>query len=339
MAAARSTRARLLLRAEREETSRIAWALVVSLCIHLLLFGTYQAGKKYDLWDTTKWPKWLQPPRLLSEVLKKSAQPKPKPAEEQVPLMFVEVNPAVATPEPPKDTPFYAAHNSKAADPDPQDDAALPKIDGKQEVVVKTEDVKPEPVTKLQPAIPPPQPEPQPPQPEVKPQPEPVRPPGDLAMSKPQLEPQVKPVEPKPSRPKTVREARARQDANRIPGEKMRQEGGAPRGQIVPSFDAKATPFGTYDQMLVEAISQRWFSLLEQREYASDGRGKVVLQFILHYNGRVTDVQVTENSAGEVLGLICQKAVMDPAPYSQWPGDMRRMMGDTRKIQFAFYFN
>jgi hypothetical protein len=46
-----------------------------------------------------------------------------------------------------------------------------------------------------------------------------------------------------------------------------------------------------------------------------------------------------ENTVGEVLSLICQKAVLDPAPFERWSSDMRRMFGETRKIQFAFYYN
>ena len=119
----------------------------------------------------------------------------------------------------------------------------------------------------------------------------------------------------------------------------MKQEGGVSRRREMASLDTKATPFGAYDAALVEAISQRWFTLLDQREYASDSRGKVVLQFRLHFNGRVTDMNVAENTAGEVLGLICQKAVLDPAPFATWPSDMRRTLGETRNIQFTFYYN
>ena len=119
----------------------------------------------------------------------------------------------------------------------------------------------------------------------------------------------------------------------------MKQEGGVSRRHITPSFDTKATPFGAYDAALVEAISQRWFTLLDQRDYASDSRGKVVLQFRLHHDGRVTDMNMANNTAGEVLGLICQKAVLDPAPFAAWPSDMRRTLGEIRNIQFTFYYN
>jgi hypothetical protein len=58
----------------------------------------------------------------------------------------------------------------------------------------------------------------------------------------------------------------------------------------------------------------------------------------LHYDGRITDMNMAENSAGEVLGFICQKAVLDPAPFAAWPSDMRRTLGDIRNIQFTFYY-
>jgi hypothetical protein len=50
-------------------------------------------------------------------------------------------------------------------------------------------------------------------------------------------------------------------------------------------------------------------------------------------------MNMTENSAGEVLGYICQKAVLDPAPYPPWPVEMRRMIGENRQIQFTFYYD
>jgi hypothetical protein len=50
-------------------------------------------------------------------------------------------------------------------------------------------------------------------------------------------------------------------------------------------------------------------------------------------------MKVAESTTGEVLSLICQKAVLDPAPFAAWPSDMRRTLGDTRSIQFTFYYN
>ena len=64
-----------------------------------------------------------------------------------------------------------------------------------------------------------------------------------------------------------------------------------------------------------------------------------MLHFSLHYDGRVTDMTVSETTVSEVLSLLCQKAILDPAPFTTWPAEMRRMMGESRNIQITFYYN
>jgi hypothetical protein len=347
------------LRLEQAEFSRLAWAFAISLAFHLLVYGGYHTGKKYNLWQNLHWPTWLQPPKILTDLLIKKKQSPPPPQRQDIPLMFVNVNPAQATAEPPKDAKYYSDKNSRAANPEADRITDTPKIDGKQTDVVKTEDVARPKFTPLQPSPPseppketkppPPQPpkETPPPAPErpkeaqVEAKPKPAYTPGDLTLAKPAPMPRKDEGdanEAKPARPRTIKEALALQQNSQLPGEKLKQDGGVSRHSEIASLDTKATPFGAYDAALVEAISQRWFTLLDQRDYASDSRGKVVLQFNLHYDGRVTDMNMAENTTGEVLGLICQKAVLDPAPFGAWPSDMRRTLGDVRHIQFTFYY-
>ena len=347
------------LRVEQAEVSRLAWAFALSLAFHLLVYGCYHTGNKYHLWQHLHWPTWLQPPKFLTELIVPKKPAPPPPQRQELPLVFVNVSPAQATAEAPKDAKFYSDKNSRAANPDADKITETPKIDGKHPEFVKTEDVERPKFTPLQPS-PPPQPpketKPPPPQPpketpppppeppkkaQVEAKPKPAYTPGDLTLAKPSPTPRKTEgdaSEPKPERPRTIKEALARQQESRLPGEKMKQDGGVSRRHELASLDTKATPFGAYDAALVEAISQRWFTLLDQRDYASDSRGKVVLRFVLHYDGRVTDMDMTENAAGEVLGLICQKAVLDPAPFAAWPSDMRRTLGDVRHIQFTFYY-
>ncbi len=106
----------------------------------------------------------------------------------------------------------------------------------------------------------------------------------------------------------------------------------------MPSFDTKATPFGAYDAAFIDAVTSHWYDLLDNRNFTQGRNGKVVLEFDLNYDGRVTDMKIVQNTAGEMLGLICEKAVLDPAPFAPWPSDMRRMMGDTRNVRFTFYY-
>ena len=224
--------------------------------------------------------------------------------------------------------------NSKAANPEPDKNSDLPKITGNQTQVARTEDVPREKFTPLQPSkpVPPAQEE----QPEQKAKP--TQPPGDLALAKPEDKPKKDEGEAKQSRPRTVKEALARKQNRHLAGERMKEDGGVQR-RGPGSLDARMTGYGEYDSALIQAVQDRWYSLLDQREYASDSRGRVVLHFVLHYDGRVSDMAIAENTAGEVLGLICRKAVEDNSPFAAWPSDMRRMLGETRHIQFTFYYN
>jgi hypothetical protein len=323
------------LREERAEASRLAWAFGVSLALHLLFFGTYQAGKKFAWWQNWHWPTWVRSSKVLAQVFPKPESPRSLLKKEEAPLLFVDVNPAQSSAESPPDTKYYSDKNSVAANPNAKKDTGVPVINGAQTQVVKTEDVPREKFTPLQPS--PPVAPPKEAQEELKAKP--TQTPGDLTIAKPDLTPHPDEGQAAQSRPRTVKEAKARLQNNRLPGEKMKQEGGVKRYAELTSLDVKATPFGAYDAALIDAISHRWYSLLDARDYASDRRGKVVLQFSLHADGRVTGMNVAENTAGEVLGLICEKAVLDPAPFAAWPSDMRRMMGETRNIQFTFYYN
>lgn len=135
-------------------------------------------------------------------------------------------------------------------------------------------------------------------------------------------------------RPRTLVEARTQQG---LAGQKMRQDGGVGRrGRL--SLDVKATPFGAYDAAFIAAVQQRWYDLLENSPFTQRS-GKVVLEFRLMEDGRITDMKVMDNDVGDLLGSFCQKAVQDPAPYPKWPSDMKRMINAKfREVTFTFYY-
>ncbi len=90
----------------------------------------------------------------------------------------------------------------------------------------------------------------------------------------------------------------------------------------------------------IETVQQRWYDLLDNSRYDGYRQGKVVLQFHLNYDGRITEMKVVENNVGEMLGLLCQKAVLDPSPFEKWPHEMRLMVDrDYRELTFTFYYN
>jgi len=302
------------LRLSRPEMRRLVLALSLSLAVHLLSWGGYEAGKEFHWWQNWHWPKWLPRLHLLAV--------KPVPPENKEPqLMFVDV-PQPST-EAPKTTKYYSSQNSVAADPT-KGNKEVPQLNGKQVEIVKTENAPRPEFNKLQPAPP-----------------APARPqetamatrPGDLTLGKTAESPA-----PESPRPRTLKEARALQ-SHHLPGPQMRQEGGMRRQALVPSLDVKATPFGAYDAALVEAVTQRWYDLLDSQQFSMDRSGKVTLRFHLNYDGSITDMSVVQNTVGDLLGYVCQKAVSDPAPYAPWPSDMRRMVGENyREITFTFYY-
>src|SRR5580765_5614087 len=148
------------MRQSQRDLTRIGWAFAISVSIHLLIAGTYYTGRKFGLWEKLHAPAWMKTTRMLTELLKKQEKAARKSPE--IPLMFVDVNPTVATPEAPKNSKYYSDKNSKAANPEPDANTDAPKIEGKQTQVVKTEDVPRTKMFPLQPAVPaPPTPQPQ----------------------------------------------------------------------------------------------------------------------------------------------------------------------------------
>jgi hypothetical protein len=299
-------------------------ALAISLVIHTTLFGVWRVGKSLGWWEQQA--TWLlkltkkKPLKLSAKELARLQAQQQKMRE--IPLTFVEVDPVAAVVEPPKETKFYGAHNAAAANPDVKMEEQ-PKVDGKQTQVVKTETtprLNPQP---LQPSLPPPEPQAEAP----KPKSEPI---GDLALARP--EPERPPAQEKP---RTLAAARERKN---IVGEKSKQDGGArERGRV--SFDVKATAFGAYDAAFIAAVQERWYNLLDSTQFAQRS-GKVVVEFRLTYDGRITEMRVAGNDVGDMLGLLCQRAIMDPAPYAPWPADMRRLIGNNhRDVTFTFYYN
>lgn len=321
------------------EFPRLLVAFIASLLIHLVIYGAYQGGEALGLWQRLHWKPMGRVIEQLQQAKVAMNDPKRQP-----PLMFVDVNPATESKDVPKETRYYSDRSSRASNPLTDETTDQPMVDGRQKDMVRTEDVPPLKAVPLQPAAPPEAPEPKPvPKEETVESSE--QPKGDLLVAQPE-EPrerqEPKPPETKP-RPRTLKEAMARLPEARVQqlaGRKMKQDGGVRRLSVMSSLDVKASPFGDYDRAIIVAIQNRWFDLLDMRGFGHEKSGKVVLEFRLYYDGRISSMNVAENTVDEMLSLLCQKAVMDPAPYARWPSDMRRMVGaNYRDVRFTFYYN
>src|SRR5207244_3715556 len=102
------------------------------------------------------------------------------------------------------------------------------------------------------------------------------------------------PGEDQQDRPRTLKEALARQPDNQLPARKMKQDGGVKRARAISSLDVAATEFGAYDAALERAIVSRWLGLLDSRNFSGEGVGKVVVQFRLNADGSVSEVRFGE---------------------------------------------
>ena len=303
-------------------------AFTLSLIIHALLFGGYKFGDHRGWWKHQA--TWLlqlgKKQKTAAEKMLAKLQPKNLPANRQeIPLTFIEVDPSTAVVEPPKNAKYYGAHSSVAANPDPTLTSLTPKIEGKQEHVPKIQDVPKQGPQPLQPSFPP----------EEVQRPKPKETPGETIKKPIEGVAEMGAGQKQHERPRTL--AKAMEQRNMIIGNKMKQNGGVGRrGKI--SLDVAGSPFGAYDAAIIAAIQQRWYDLLDNTQFTQRS-GKVVIEFRLHEDGRITDLNMTGNEVGELLALLCQRAIMDPAPYPKWPGDMRRMVGKTyREVLFTFYY-
>lgn len=320
------------LRLDPRAYKRLGLALAISAAIHLLvlLFWFLILTGKLN-WLTQIVPTWLKPESVLAQIIKKQEQQRPK--ADDLPTVFVDVSPQQAATEAPKKTEYYSDKNSQAANPDPTISSEAPRIDGKQTDIVKTEDVPKNKTFPLAPSAPQKSKEEQPEQ-----NAKPKYTPGDLVMAKPETTPKKTPGQDQQDRPRTLKDAMSRPN-NRLVGEKMKQEGGVKRRSIVSSLDVTATEFGAYDAAIIAAVQNRWYDLLNSRNYSGEQIGKVTLKFRLNQDGSISQVAFVDSSVDLALGMLCQSAIKDPAPYAPWPSDMRRKIGDNyREVTFTFLY-
>ncbi len=321
------------------EGNPLATALVLSVMIHLALFGAWKVGDGLGWWKHSPewlntWTRWLAKTHfvLLPKLIEARLQP-PPPAV-TIPVTFVEVDPETATPEPPQNARYYSSLNAKASNPDATVEKETPKIESPQDKVPRVmekekekEEPKPFPLQPTAPTQPKPE---EAGAPDVKP--------GDMALRKPsEGELPMDTVSNRPKdRPRTLAAARAAKGL--LSGEPIKSDGGVRnRGKL--AFDTKSTPFGEYDRLLIAAVEQTWHQLLEDHR-GNQRSGRVVVTFKLNSDGRITELRVADNDAGEIYGLICQRAILDPAPFKKWPPDMLRTIGaHTRELRFTFYYN
>ena len=104
-------------------------------------------------------------------------------------------------------------------------------------------------------------------------------------------------------------------------------------------LNVKVTQFSDYDTAFVERVSGQWYKLLDSGKFELDYTGKVVLRFRLHSDGTVSDIKISKNNVGSLLGFVCVKAVNNSMPFPKWSPEMVKKLGTYVDIEFTFdYF-
>lgn len=319
----------------RIERGTFRHAFVLSLFFHLAAVVLFEAVSRLEIVMRDN-----EIPSLGPGVKQTASKPIEDDQYPAIRMVFVKVNPADASDDPPdSDTQFYSNATTKAANPERDEPSEDPKVDGTQDIIPRVSVRVPDSTP------PPPEPEvvkttqePPPKPPAIDPQRSALDPSRLLAMNV-APPPVVAPTSLEPiasvlsdQRPKTLREARDGVF------EKMRQPGGVDRiGKT--QLEVEGTPFGDYDAMVIKAIEQHWYRLIRQNSYVLQRSGMVVLNFRMHNTGAVTNLQVENTEVGEVLALMCRRAVRNPAPFREWPMEMRRAISrEFREVRFTFHY-
>jgi hypothetical protein len=107
-----------------------------------------------------------------------------------------------------------------------------------------------------------------------------------------------------------------------------------------PSPGSTNTEVREYDQHFEKAIQHRWDDLVVQLNDADYEAGRVVLRFQLHADGTVSDMKELENTVTGSLGLLCEKSILDPAPFEPWPTNMLSVIQtNSRSLTYTFFYH
>jgi hypothetical protein len=108
-----------------------------------------------------------------------------------------------------------------------------------------------------------------------------------------------------------------------------------------PALRTSSSPFQDYDAKFVRSVRSRWYELMKPIKFKrKQYRGGIVTTgFDLQDDGKITNFAILNNTTTEMLAIMCEKAVLEPSPYDNWPADLRMTVGKPyRRITFTFYY-
>lgn len=353
---------------QEHQSHAITAALIATLVIH----ATVAAGVLWGGWlKTVSFPS--APKKEYQLVTLDLSQPPPTLTPEEPPIkpnIFVPVPPEAATPEPPKkETPFYSNKNSQAAQPEavttPDN---KPKLNGETTTSSGTINA-PNPTslqTKPQPASQPSAGAPSQPRPQTS-----VLSPSSGSHTRPIPITPITPASPRPpaNLPKQgLQKATANHPNNQLPAptkpsgtagllptfqdgpkaptlqqaksglgsRNMKTDNAGTARTGAPALDVRLTGYGDYDARFFAAISIAWRKQIKDRSWAAS---TVKMDFNLHADGRIDNVQIHDTRAASILQFFCREAIEQPAPFEPWSNEMRTQLGPgPRRCRITFNY-
>ncbi|HUK82387.1 MAG TPA: hypothetical protein VLZ12_07135 [Verrucomicrobiae bacterium] len=349
-------------------------AVLLSLLFHALLFGSWQYRHVLG-----QLPLFRQLASVYTTPIRRSEPPvtptitfvQTPARESEPPRTFMETDDTQVTGEQPKNAQYYSDRSTVAANPtNPTGkEGDTPYLEGTETRMMSTETVSPQPGVGESPSPPampaaaaPPSPPAAPPSP-AQHDLEQAKPPGSQTVdesktlpaeglkvveetkvaaltppSAPVVEQRTTPSAPEPS----VAPSRAAS-----PGSSSNREIGARKSALkatgisrygIAAFNVEESPFGAYDKGIIRAVQSRWYALIDQNSLY-ERSGQVTLHFNLMPDGSIEGMKTEDNSAGEILALFCEKAIVDSAPFDPLPDKLRTLIGnEPREVNFTFYY-
>jgi hypothetical protein len=106
----------------------------------------------------------------------------------------------------------------------------------------------------------------------------------------------------------------------------------------VAAFNVAESPFGAYDKKVILAVQSTWYRLID-RFGMYERAGLVTVHFEMLDDGQVQNLKVTDNTAGQILALFCEKAIIESGPFDPLPDNLRALVGkEPREASFTFYY-
>jgi hypothetical protein len=110
---------------------------------------------------------------------------------------------------------------------------------------------------------------------------------------------------------------------------------------VADETNAPANPIShDYDHAVLTKISDHWQQMMDTNLFATPPPvGQAKLEFRLFSDGRVSDIKVDSATVEERRITLCKQAILDCAPFADWPKEMRQAYtNDYRIIHFTFTF-